>query len=327
MRIAVMGISMKASMLEEREAFAKAALKIFERDLLDALLLSTCHRTEIYFTGADLLQKKDLILARLESESPSSFQENLYCHFEAECFEHLALVVSGLDSMIVGETEIHKQVKRAYENALLYRNLPRALHFLFQKCFKIAKEVRSMPIFPRGQRNLESSLFQLYKNHGKGKLLFVGNSAINRKILSYFRKKGVGDLTLCTRAPHSASEIVEAAEITLIDWTKISSWQEFSFVICGTNQPEYLLAPEQIRGPLQTKMIVDLCVPRNVDPRLGEKLSLVNIEEMGRYLQIKEGKFAEEADQCREKARLLAARQLALFARKEEYSSDFCLSH
>jgi glutamyl-tRNA reductase len=229
-------------------------------------------------------------------------------------------MVAG-DAARIALTEIQRQVKRAYENALIYRTLRAPLHFLFQKSFKIAKEMRSTSFFPRGHLNLEGSIFQLYKQNLKreGAVLFIGNSAINRKIIRFFRKKGVEDLTLCTRGIHSAHEFAEEGELNLIDWSEIASWKKYPLVVCGTNQPEYLVTESQLGEQVQTRLIIDLCVPRNVDPRLGThpEITLLNIEGINELLQAKAGRHDQEIFFCKEQVRHLVERQLAIYKQKE----------
>ncbi len=330
MRVGVIGINAKSSELSLREHLAKATVKLFGREALDelqfgSLFLSTCHRTEIYFSSLDLAAAHSMILQLLRLEIDLPFEHKLYSYFGEECFVHLAQVVAGLDSVIIGESEIQRQVKKAYEDALLYRfSLPRELHFLFQKSFKIAKELRSSAFFPKGSISLESSIFHLFEQFGNEEcpILFVGNSAINRKILAFFRKKGRRDLTLCTRGVQSACELLQDDKLKIIDWHELETWPDFPLVICGTNQSNYLMTASQLhdRRSIQTRLVVDLSVPRNVDPQVGRhpQITLFNIEEIGQLLRAKEDRYMQEILLCKEKLSALVGRQLYLFQQKEE---------
>ena len=281
----------------------------------------------------DLAVTHSVILQLLRQEIDSPFEHNLYSYFGDECFTHLAKVVAGLDSVILGESEIQRQVKKAYENALLYRpSLPSALHFLFQKSFKIAKELRSSTFFPKGSISIESALFHLFEQFGDKQcpVLFVGNSAINRKILTFFRRKGVQNLTLCTRSIYSAQELLTDSDrqLKLIDWQMLNHWQDFPVVICGTNQTNYLMTPAQLNNekPIQTRLLVDLCVPRNVNPQIGRhpQITLFNIEEVSQLLRVKEGRFLQEILLCKESLHGLVERQLRVFQQKEEERGVLC---
>jgi len=140
MRIAVLGINHKSSDLELREQLARVVQRslLGESPIAEKLglvVLSTCNRTEIYFSQEDLAAAHTELLAHLRSEIPVPFEHKLYSYFGADCFTHLALVTAGLDSLIPCETEIQRQVKMAYAHGCLYRKLPSAVHFLFQKSF------------------------------------------------------------------------------------------------------------------------------------------------------------------------------------------------
>ncbi len=324
MRVGVVGINAKSSELVSREKIAKAAVKLFGPENFDLhlnfLLLSTCHRTEIYFSSHDLAESHSQILHLLRQEIDTPFEHKLYAYFGGECFSHLAGVVAGLDSVIVGETEIQGQVKRAYQNAHHHCLLPSPLHFLFQKSFKIAKEMRMSPHFPKADFSLEKVVFQLFEGVLKQEepVLFIGNSTINRKILTYFKKKRVQNLTLCTRDLSSAQEL-EIEGLQLIDWQKLDFWSDFPLVICGTNQAEYLLNYQDGKE-VKTRLLIDLSLPRNVDPRLGRhpQITLFNIEDLSLLLQAKERSYLQKVQLCKEELRLLAERQLSIFVQKEE---------
>ncbi len=303
MRIGVVGVNAKSAELSLREELAKSAQKIFDEKQLPCVLVSTCHRTEIYFSGDDLAEMHSEMLHLLRAEVTSAFEHKLYAYFGEECFSHLVDVISGLDSLIVGETEIQGQVKRAYENAHLYRELPSVLHFLFQKSFKIAKELRTH-ITLDAQTTFEAVIFHLYKKVlGKGPVLFVGNSEINRKILAHFAKKGVKEMTLATRAPQSAQEL----PVQVIQDAQV--WTEFPFIIAGTSRSDYVLKP---CAQTNTHLILDLSVPRSVDPLLGRhpKVTLMNIEDLSGLLRKQEERKQELICAYREYARELQGKYL-----------------
>ena len=148
MKIGMIGISTKSSELPLRELLAKACPKCLGGDSeaaaeYNVVLLSTCHRTEIYFSSEDLASTQTELLHVLRREIQEPFEHQIYSYFGIDCFVHLALVTAGMDSLILGESEIQRQVKMAYETACLYRALQSCLHFLFQKSLKIAQEART----------------------------------------------------------------------------------------------------------------------------------------------------------------------------------------
>lgn len=269
-----------------RELMAKAATRSFPNFSFPSVLLSTCNRTEIYFSVEDLADAHCEILSSLREGITESFEPLLYSFFGRDCFSHLATVTTGLDSAVLAETEIQRQVKVAYAQASEIRKLPSAMHFLFQKCLKIGKWMRSSYALFQGLPTLEGTIWHLTQNifpDAAFNALFVGNSEINRKIISLFRSKGSRQMMLCTRNPHLAEPFALDHGLSLDNWETLERWNEFDLVICATVSDRYLVSGANSK----TRLILDLSVPRNVDPNLSRdpNLLLFNMEELGRLFQ------------------------------------------
>lgn len=297
MRIGLLGISYKSAEIGIRESVLKATQKRFFRDSelsqkYACVLLSTCNRVEIYFSADNLAEAHSEILGQLREEIEIPFEHKLYSFFGFDCFLHLSQVTAGLDSAIIAESEIQRQVKVAYEQTLLHYRLPSCMHYLFQKSLKLGKEVRSLFSFAESQTTIPKTLYQIGEHVLKEltEVLFIGNSEINRKVIGYFRRKGVEKITLCTRALHSAAEIAEKENLRLLPWEKLDRWQEFPLVICGSNVPHPII--NEPREGIATRLIFDLSVPRNVDPHLSRHplLTLLNMEELNQLIEDKQSK-------------------------------------
>ncbi len=200
MRIGVVGINYKLADLKLREQLAKACQRRFGVTQSipghhHFILLSTCNRTEVYFSSEDLATTHTYLLSILRNDIEEEFDHKLYSFFGVDCFSHLARVASGLDSAIVAETEIQGQVKAAYEVAASYHSLPKELHFLFQKALGISKKIRSELQLGRGMPSLEHAILNIgrhfFKIPEKARILFIGASEINCKILFYLRTKNL----------------------------------------------------------------------------------------------------------------------------------------
>ena len=281
MLIGILGINHKSATLHLREKLAKACSKRFHPHhlhTLDFVPLSTCNRTEIYFSSYDLAQTHTYLLNILRQEVDEEFEHHVYSYFGIDAFLHLARVTSGMDSAIIGETEIQGQVKQAYEMAIP-RKLSAALHFLFQKCLKIGKEVRSNSLLTRGLPTLEDTLYSKAKEMEliDKKVLFVGVSKINQKIFRRFVQKKVANITFCNRSEEKLANMAASK----LPWRDLYLWQTFDLIIFGTKSTDFLVGPQTIFGT-KKRLVVDLCVPRNVDPRLEqqEALTLLNIDQL-----------------------------------------------
>lgn len=299
MRVGIVGINHKLADLKLREQLAKACQKWFGilqavHDNHSFVLLSTCNRTEIYFSSQDLAATHVYLLGILRTEVEEDFDHKLYSYFGVDCFSHLARVTLGLDSAIIAETEIQGQVKLAYENTADYHVLPGDLHFLFQKALGIAKKLRSELQLGRGMPNLEHAIFQIgkhmFQKPEQARLLFVGASDINQKILFFLKNKNFQNITLCNRSNGQARTLAEQHGVRHLAWSQLSDWHEYDWVIFGTKSPDYLITSQEVGQPFSSqKLIMDLCVPRNVDPKLGQnsRITLLNIDQINRLLKIR----------------------------------------
>lgn len=307
MRIGVLGINFKSAEIGVREAVSKACQyrvsKVSEEaSRLACVVLSTCNRTEIYFSAENLAEAHSELLGLLREEITIPFEHKLYSFFGHDCFLHLAQVTSGLDSAIVAESEIQRQVKDAYEQTLLHYTLPACMHYLFQKSLKVGKTVRSTLSLAQNQVTIARVLFELgqeiFKDLSNVPLLFIGNSEINRRIIAYFRRKGADQITLCTRSPGSALEMAEKDNLRLLAWEQLARWQDFPLVICGSKAPHYIVREPE--GAVKTQMVIDLSVPRNVDPSLSThpQISLLNMEELGALIETRQRKNSLEIDRA-----------------------------
>lgn len=297
MRVGVVGINHKLADLKLREKLAKACQKWFGalqavHDNHYFVLLSTCNRTEIYFSSQDLATTHTYLLGILRVEVEEEFDHKLYSYFGVDCFCHLTRVTLGLDSAIIAETEIQGQVKLAYENTSDYHTLPGDLHFLFQKALGIAKKLRSELQLGRGMPNLEHAILQtgkyIFQMPENARLLFVGASDINQKILMFLKSKSFKNMTLCNRSDDLASALAKQYDVKHMAWSQLSHWHEYDWVIFGTKSPDYLITQQEIsQRTISEKLIMDLCVPRNVEPKVGQdsRITLLNIDQINRLLK------------------------------------------
>lgn len=330
MRVGVVGINHKLADLKLREKLAKACQKWF--GALQALhanhyfvLLSTCNRTEIYFSSLDLTAAHIYLLGILRVEVQEDFDHKLYSYFGIDCFCHLTRVTLGLDSAIIAETEIQGQVKLAYENTSDCHTLPGDLHFLFQKALGISKKIRSELHLGRGMPNLEHAILQVVKHFfqtpEKSHILFVGASDINEKILLFLKNKNFNHITLCNRSDDQARLFAEQHGVQYVGWNRIEYWHEYDCIIFGTKSPDYLLSAHKTSlQPVSHKLIMDLCVPRNVDPKLGKKswITLLNIDQINRLLNIRSQRMSCLLTEAEKRVAISTQEHAARYASKAQ---------
>jgi glutamyl-tRNA reductase len=305
MQIGILGINHKSADLPLRERLAKACACLFGgKYSLHAhfswVLLSTCNRTEIYFHSDDPTQTHTYILNALRLEIEEEFEHRIYTYFGSDCFFHLARVTAGVDSALIGETEIQGQVKRASETSAIYRTLASELHFLFQKCLKIGKNIRSDVRFTQDTLSIEEAVWNAAAEElgdlQRKKILFIGLSEINYKILSRFKREGNYEMTLCNRTDLKAEILSKREGIPFLAWKNLSFWIHFDLIILGTKCPYFLINPHEAKKATSPKLLIDLSVPRNVDPRLGyyPQMTLLNIDQLNQALDTKRKLKAQE---------------------------------
>lgn len=284
LRAGVIGVSYKTADLHLREAMARAAEKISgERAVFfkhPIVAISTCSRTEIYFSGEDLSEAQSDLLAVFRAQLKEPFEHRVYSYFGIDCFVHLCRVTAGLDSAILAETEIQRQVKLAYCQSSQIIHLPSCLHYMFQKGLRVGKLARNNLSLEKGASTLYGTVFQLAESN-LGNLearcvLLVGYSEINRGLISYLQKKGLKKIVLATRYPAAA----QIEGVAVHSREVLACWQEFDWVVCSARSDEYLLTGEG-RG---NNLIFDFSVPRNVDPAI-RGARLLNIEEINQMVE------------------------------------------
>lgn len=297
MRVGVLGINHKLADLKLREFLAKACQRRFGAATSmhsdhHFILLSTCNRTEVYFSSDDLAATHSYLLSILRNDVSEDFDQKLYSYFSQDCFQHLCRVTAGLDSAIVAETEIQGQVKAAYEKALDSCHLPYELHYLFQKALGIAKKARAVLPMTPGLPNLEHAILQtgrhIFKSPETAKILFIGASEINQKILSFLKNKNMSEIALCNRTSERGRSVAEMHDVPLVSWDEVARWHAYDWIILSTKAQEHLISYKQMTGaPISHKLIIDLSVPRNAEPILSRcpNITLVNIDQINSRLK------------------------------------------
>lgn len=333
LRVGVVGINFKTADLPLREAIARSAKGLMgEAGLFfphPAVVLSTCNRSEIYFSCPDLTGAHSDLLRFFRREVEFDFEHRLYSYFGVHCLSHLCRVAAGLDSAVVAETEIQRQVKCAYLSKSKSA-LPAEMHFLFQKSLKVGKEIRTACPSIQGGETIFRVIWDLIQgvDLASAQILFVGNSQINRSLIRFLQRRGMKKAHLCTRHPDTFSHTFLASEsecsaedLALVMHGReiLSAWEKYELIFCGSQADEYLLHP---RKEVEKCTIFDLSVPRNVNPlvRKISGISLYNIEELHSLLKEREAKDLDIAD-LEERVRNHALRLCAAYRKKQNYNN------
>ncbi len=315
MQIGVLGINHKSAPLKLREQVAHVCGSYQEHN---TVILSTCNRSEIYFSGENLAELQCQIFAELKKRLNHSSEHAFYSFFGEECFYHLACVTAGIDSKLLAESDVQRQVKQSYEAARFHVKLPAALHYLFQKSLKLAKAARSnFPLFKLAM-HLEGMVYQIVNSilEENPSLLLIGNSEMNRKIIHYFYRRKKGRLTLVSRNLEAAHPFALDYGLTLKSRDELAHAHFYDGIISATTTSEYLLT--SLASYRHTRLILDLSVPRSIHPNLGidPSLTLMNMEQIGELFAHAHTVRQTEVDQVKQFLELSVRSYIERFQQK-----------
>ncbi|HET7228088.1 MAG TPA: glutamyl-tRNA reductase, partial [Chthoniobacterales bacterium] len=253
MNLLCFGLNHRTAPIEARERFVgHARTEALLRDLgcHEVLLLTTCNRVEIY-AATDRSIPSEHLARSLQIDGGSSSKEDLDAFYRMEntdCARHLFRVASGLDSMVVGETEILGQAKRAYENARASGSAGPLLHRLCQRAFRVAKQVRSKTQVTRGPVSVGSVAVDLagkiFGDLRGRKVLVLGAGETSEKTLRALASRGVSDLRVSNRTPARAEELADQMDGIAVPFaTWLEQCREIDILISSTAAETHLLTP------------------------------------------------------------------------------------
>lgn len=254
--------------------------------VLEGVVLSTCNRIEVYAVvskfhgGAQDLRN---FLAEFRHVAPEDFSDRLYTYHDDAAIRHLFRVAAGVDSMIVGESEILGQVRRAFAAAQEEGAAQRVLGSAFRKALRAGKRARTETGIGRNPVSISSAAVELARKAFDGDSLagkqvaVVGAGKMGRLAAQALASAGASDVTVVNRSEERAQELADAFGATPVPLEALGAVLERSdIVITSTTAPETIIEPELVadavrRRPAEkTLFFVDIAVPRDVDPAVGD---------------------------------------------------------
>lgn len=247
----------------------------------EAAILSTCNRTEVYCSLGDSEPASVVDWLQGYHELPDNqIRPHLYSHPNARAVKHVMRVASGLDSMVVGEPQVLGQMKTAYDTALKAGSIGNLLNRLFQHSFSVAKEVRSRTAIGNHPVSVAFAAVRLAQ-HIFGDLrdytaLLLGAGETIELTARHLRKNGLGRLIIANRNLARAQDLAGEYSAYAISLTDLPQHlAEADIIIGSTSSPVPLIDPEQMQAAMRLRkhrpvFIVDMAVPRDVDPAVGE---------------------------------------------------------
>src|SRR5438876_10500371 len=285
MNLFCLGLSHHTADVATREQFAGSATAesiLRQTGCAEALLLTTCNRVEVYAVSQKRVSTDEIArcLTRRIEIDPHDYAPPFYRYEAEKCVQHLFRVASGLDSMVVGESEIFGQAKKAYESARTSGAVGPYLHRLFQRAFRVAKQVRTHTEIARGAVSVGSVAVELaqriFGNLSECKVLVLGAGETSERTARALVSRGVIDLRVSNRSSdraHDLAQLVGGRAIPFEEWPE--QCREIDILITSTSSETPLLTLANLEPMLRDRIdrplfIIDIAVPRDVDPEVNE---------------------------------------------------------
>jgi len=275
----------------------------------EAVVLATCNRSEIYVLTKNENQAVSAIKKIFYDQHQIKnldLKEYFYSYFDYEAVKHLFNVTAGLDSMIIGEPQITGQVKNAYELAGNEKTVSKIFHKLFQTAFKANKEIRSTTDIASGAVSVSYAACEIAKKIldpiQDKKVLLVGAGEMIRLAALQFKSAQVCDLFLCNRTPENIQDLLKETQANSLSFVELyDDLFKFDVVIIGTASQDYLVTKEHLVAAMKQRkgeclFVVDISVPRNVDPSAQAltNLFLYNIDDLKNVIEENKQKREQE---------------------------------
>ncbi len=303
MPVVAIGLSHHTAPVTVRERFAfteeaglEALRQLRATGLADeAVILSTCNRVEIYAaTNADprqtLTALQQFLLDQRNYHEPLNGE--IYTLAEPQSIEHLFKVASGLDSMVLGETEILGQLKKAYDLALQHKHTGGRLNKAFQRAFNVAKQIRTETNIQRGSVSVASVAVELaekiFDTLSERQVMVIGAGETSEKTARALLSRGAHSLIVSNRSHERAVALAKELEgraVHFDEWA--GEFGKIDIVISSTSAPHYVLdrqklAPLMVLRANRPLLLIDIAVPRDVEPEVNflDNVYLYNIDDL-----------------------------------------------
>ena len=365
MNIVVIGLSHHSSPVELRERFAFAEAKIpealkslRESGIADeAAILSTCNRVEIYAATslepirafAELKQflarwgettdEPEVGSSRCDDRTaqravPTNIGDELYTLAEPQSLQHLFKVACGLDSMVLGETEILGQLKKAYDLAFQHKHTGARLNKAFQRAFHVAKHIRTETNIQRGSVSVASVAVELaekiFSSLSDREVLVIGAGETSEKTARALLSRGARSIIVANRSHDRAVALAKefgGRAVQFEDWA--GEFQKIDIAISSTSAPHHILDRAKLEPLMKARqqrplLLIDIAVPRDIDPEVNflENVYLYNIDDLQ---AIADGYLKQRREEVARCEQIIAGKVIALLETRSPMSLPFDL--
>lgn len=296
----------------------------------ELVILSTCNRLEVYSAADDDLLEPVAAydaLARFVAEThgidQASFRPYLYCRSDESAVAHLCRVAAGLDSMIIGESEILGQVTRAHDTSLRHAAAGPVLSAAFQAAIRAGRRARSETEIGHNAASVSSVAVELAAEQvhdlaGRSVLL-VGTGKMGARVADTIRARGATQLAVASRALQRARALADRCGAQAFGYDELrAALGQADVIITATDAPHHVIDAAMVRDAIRStgpreRLFIDIAVPRDVEPavRQCEGVRVFDLDDLQARLRDNVSEREKEVPQVE----AIIAEELAVFHR------------
>lgn len=302
MDLFLLGISHKTAPVLIRQRYSLSKDKIKEsllklscnKMIAECVILSTCNRTESYIVTTLVDLAKEYLYKELEIiyEDKGLF----YLMKDKDVVRHILRVASGLESQLIGETQILGQVKDAYLMAKELGMTGRYLNRLFQKALEVGGDIRKKTKISDGNLSIGSVAIRLIENLlgrlNERKILIIGTGKIARLVTIYLAKRGISGVFVANRTYERALRLSREIGGKAVRFESLKdNIKDIDIIITATASTNFILESEVIKEVMESRkrplFIIDLAVPHDADPRIKgiSNVVLYNLDDLSSIIE------------------------------------------
>lgn len=277
----------------------ESTLKLFKdiSGVEGVAILQTCNRVEIFLELKDEKVIEDIVSIWGDLTGDVNLKKSFVTIKGIEVVRHLFRLASGLESMVIGEQEVLRQVKEAYYKALAVNSLSLLLKMIFEEAIKIGKRVRSETEISRKRLSLAhvavEAVEEILRNLNDKVILIIGAGETGELVNSALMEKNYRKLTLlfANRTYEKAIHLANISGAIALRLDQIENYLKIADIIfVTTSAPHYIITRERIADAIKERdkqlLIIDLSVPRNVDPEVSklQNTKLITLDDLKEYI-------------------------------------------
>ena len=301
MHILVVGLNHKTAPIDTRDALSfsrkqlEEALPLLNRSLSEAVILSTCNRTEIYSSSdnpADAANRIRRFLSSYHNVNPNSIQPHLQTMVGRDAVRHIFRVSSGLESLIVGESQVLGQVRESLVSATEAHSVQIAMIGLFHAAVRVGRRVREDTEIGRNATSVSFAGVKLAQrilgDLQSLKVMVIGAGEAGALVAGALKTAGVTDIRVANRTLSRSEDLARDLGASAVSFDDLNENIATSdIVISATDSPEYIVGEDRVEWAMaqrdfKPQFYFDLAAPRDIDPNVASisGVSLYNLDDL-----------------------------------------------